>query len=389
MIVFVVRRFRKTSGHEYARIFSYLLSGDPDKFNPNTDLKSQLPILPYNEKREVPRSAFEVGDPIGSGNFGNVHKGEINGMYTKDSKTTIAIKSISGHADDNELEHFLYEIKIMGFVDPHLNLVSMIGSCTRNLDTDRELWLLLEFCEYGDLKKYLIKNKDQILSGAKSELINSRCLVLWLYGVAKGMEYLARNQIMHGDLAARNVLLDKDPFGLGYPIAKVADFGLSKKFDQNMQNYVKDEETSRTMVPWKWMALEYLLDGFLTLKSDVWSFGVLLWEMMSFGRIPYGQQGYEDLVTKLENGYRLPCPKDIKVISGWSPEALYTKLSKMCFVEEHDERGSFSDLVNIIEDELSQEERNRCRDMDEMYASTYAENYIRFGQAQNALKNNG
>ena len=121
-----------------------------------------------------------------------------------------------------------------------------------------------------------------------------------------------------------------------YPLAKVADFGLSKKFYDN----VKYEKTSRMLVAWKWMAIEYLTNEFFTLTSDVWSYAILLWEILSFGHTPYGCQEYGEVLKKLESGYRLPCPTDILILS-WSPDSLYNELSKVCFVAEPGNRATF------------------------------------------------
>ena len=170
----------------------------------------------------------------------------------------------------------------MGHVDPHLNLVSMIGTCTDE-DEEAKLWLLIEFCQFGDLKRYLVNNKTDILKGSNDSIINSRSLITWTYDIAKGMEYLMQKKIMHGDLAARNVMLCKNPLNNGYMVAMVADFGLSKNFYAKL----KYSKSVRLMVPWRWMAIEYLTDGYFELNSDVWSFAVLFWEILSFGKVIY------------------------------------------------------------------------------------------------------
>ena len=138
----------------------------------------------------------------------------------------------------------------------------MVGACTTELTSSRNMWLLLEYCSHGDLKTYLTKNRCLVISQN-----DGRNLLLWCDQISKGMQFLARNQIMHGDLAARNVLLDIDPLKPHLLIAKVADFGLSKKFYDNL----KYEKKTRELVPWKWMALEYMKSSYFTLNSDVWS----------------------------------------------------------------------------------------------------------------------
>ena len=266
----------------------------------------------YNySKKEITRERFEVSDQIGSGNFGKVFKGQLLGLYGNYSKTTVAMKSINGQkVNENELENLLCEIEIMMDVPPHLNLVSLIASCASEFEMKGELWLLLEFCQHGDLKNYLIENQTKILSGSPSDVISSRCLIKWAYDVANGMQFLSKNKIMHGDLAARNILMDDNLIVNECPVAKVADFGLSKK----LNDYAIYEKESREFVPWRWMAMEYLMDQYFTLTSDVWSYGVLFWEILSFGKIPYGHQDYDEVVAKLESGSRLTYPNYTKSV---------------------------------------------------------------------------
>ena len=107
------------------------------RINPSQDLKRQAKLLPYNTKREIPRKSFIVTDQIGCGNFGDVSKGELTGLYSESSKTSVAIKSINGPAEGVELRDFLHEIKIMSYIKPHLNLVSMIGSCCSDTEFER------------------------------------------------------------------------------------------------------------------------------------------------------------------------------------------------------------------------------------------------------------
>ena len=284
--------------------------------------------VPYNTKRDIKSSAFSITGELGSGNFGKIFKGELTGLYSPYSKTIIAIKSVQGQENASALNDLIREIKLMSYINPHLNLVSMIGSCRSDIDDNGKLWLLLEFCEYGDLKEYLSEKKSIILSENEKDVINNRCLLKWSYDVCKGMKYLSESKIMHGDLAARNILLSENVLTGKRPVAKVADYGLSKKFYEDLTY----EKTSRLFVPWKWMAIEYLNDDYFTLKSDVWSFGVLFWEMLSFGKSSYGHQEYEEVLSRLENGYRLQCPNEASKISSWNAKELYATISNQCFI---------------------------------------------------------
>ena len=340
--------------------------------NISVDLRAQIVNFSRTSKREIRSNMFTVGDQIGKGNFGKVFQGHIIGLHHPSSKTTVAIKAISGQISENELDFMLREIKIMNHISPNLNLVSMVASCTSDFEEHGNLWLLLEFCQYGDLRKFLKFYSSEILTGSDIDTINHRCLIMWAFDVANGMKHLEEKKIMHGDLAARNVLVNENPIKGGYPIAKVADFGLSKELNDSLI-YRKE---SRMEVPWRWMALEYLVDRYFTLKSDVWSFGVLFWEILSLGNIPYGHQRYEELIIKLKSDYRLSCPDGLESIVSWSPEIVFGKVSKLCFVANPDERGTFSDVVKLIAEELKEDELNFYNQIKENYKHNCAEHYL-------------
>ena len=127
------------------------------------------------------------------------------------------------------------------------------------------------------------------------------------------------------------------------------------------------------------MAMEYLKDDYFTLASDVWSYGVLLWEILSFGNTPYGKQDYDEILEKLEKGYRLPCPIEVEDVSSWSPKIFYNELSTKCFHENPNDRASFSDIVQSIETQLFSNEKGRYSQTSELYERNKASNYLRIG----------
>ena len=341
------------------------------------DIKHKADLVPHTTKREIRRESFAVKELLGSGNFGEVNIGELYGLHGPNSKTKVAIKSTK---KEGQLDDFLQEIKVMSYIKPHLNLVSMIGSCGSETKMKKEMWLVLEFCGHGDLKKFLNKNKKEILSGQKNGSMDDRCLVYWAHDIAKGMDHLYSHNIMHGDLAARNILLADNPIQPGQrPVAKVADFGLSKKFYNNLRY----EKQKRVYTPWRWMAPEYLTYDFFTLKSDVWSYGIVLWEILSFGRIPYGHTDPDEVVAQIEDGYRLPCPTDVTCATLWSPETFYKNISQVCFVNDPDDRGIFADVIKVIENELLPEEMTNYDDMSKNYESVCCNSYLTLGGQTN------
>ena len=134
--------------------------------------------------------------------------------------------------------------------------------------------------------------------------------------------------------------------------AKIGDFGLSKQIYE--KNYYKKSE--RNYVPWKWMAFEFLQYGKFQLKSDVWSYGVVIWEIFSLGKSPYGGQSYDEVFDRLNNGYHLPCPENVENILSWPAKQIYEELAAKCFTLEECERSGFPHLVQYIKSKLSAEE---------------------------------
>ena len=116
------------------------------------------------------------------------------------------------------------------------------------------------------------------------------------------------------------------------------------------------------------------------MASDVWSFGVVLWEIFSLGRLPYGQQDYEDVLKQLEEGFRLECPKDINEIKEWCPAKIYESLSNICFIGDPNERGSFDEVVQIMENELTENEKMRYEELNIKYHDQRSHNYMNIGQ---------
>jgi serine/threonine protein kinase len=159
---------------------------------------------------------------------------------------------------------------------------------------------------------------------------------------------------MHGDLAARNILIQKvkDENGQSSLVAKVSDFGLSKTFYDN----IRYKRQNQNDVPWKWMALEYLQSGHLTITSDVWSYGVVLWEILSIGREPYTNFTVDEMLSQFKNGYYLPCPEEALEIKTWNSKHVYENLAQVCFIADPMKRATFSDIVEELERNLDNDE---------------------------------
>lgn len=214
----------------------------------------------------------------------------------------------------------LSEIKILSYLGPHENIVGLIGAHTSDLQKGKVL-LFLELCDLGSLEKYLREVKPSLLMAndvpdEEEDIYSNRYLITqkvstnvdpflvkdmhrWSLEVAKGMEFVTSKNVIHADLATRNVLLTADKR------AKISDFGLSRRL-YYYTNYVK---TQHEPLPWRWMAPECLKRLEFNEKTDVWAFGVMLWEIYSFADIPYPGLSWDiNFPQTLEKGLRLSEP---------------------------------------------------------------------------------
>ncbi|XP_077156032.1 tyrosine-protein kinase SYK isoform X1 [Ranitomeya variabilis] len=243
---------------------------------------------------------------LGSGNFGTVKKGNLK--MTK-SERKVAVKILKNEGNDPSIQQeLLEEAKVMQQLDnPYI--VRMIGIC------EAEFWMLvMELAELGPLNKFLTKNRD----------LSEKNLTELVHQVSMGMKYLEEKNFVHRDLAARNVLLVTQHY------AKISDFGLSKAIGSN-ENYYKAKSCGKW--PVKWYAPECINYYKFSSKSDVWSFGVLMWEAYSFGQKPYkGMKGGE-VSQMIETGKRMESPPRC-------PPEMYD-LMKLCWTYKVEDRPTF------------------------------------------------
>ncbi|XP_041086191.1 megakaryocyte-associated tyrosine-protein kinase-like [Polyodon spathula] len=246
-----------------------------------------------------------LGESIGEGEFGAVFKGEYMGQK-------VAVKNIKC---DVTAQAFLEETAVMTKLQ-HPNLVRLLGVILHN-----GLHIVTEFMAKGNLVNFL-------RSRGRS-LINARQLLRFALDVCEGMEYLESRKFVHRDLAARNILVSSDN------AAKVSDFGLAKVDPKSMDN---------AKLPVKWTAPEALKkEQKFSTRSDVWSYGVLLWETFSYGRQPYPKMTLKEVKEKVEKGYRMEAPEDC-------PPAVYA-LMRSCWENDPGKRPSFRKLREKLEKE--------------------------------------
>ncbi|RWS01303.1 fibroblast growth factor receptor 1-like isoform X2, partial [Dinothrombium tinctorium] len=271
--------------------------------------------IPIDEKWEIDRESISLGEKLGEGAFGVVHKGKLRMI---DHETDIAIKMVKNGCRDEDVVALLEEVEIMKRVGNHRNVVSLIGCCTQ----DSPILLIMECASNGSLKNFLEKLVNYPNQMKTDDLIS------FALQIAEGMEHLAFVGCIHRDLAARNVLMS------GENVLKISDFGLARKSFGS--GYYKIKSMDQRL-PVRWLAPEAWKSGKFSTKSDVWSFGVLMWEIFSFGLKPYKEiEDIDILLAHINSGYRLQRPENCS--------SFIYDLMLLCWDEEPNNRPDFSEI---------------------------------------------
>ncbi|XP_068734089.1 proto-oncogene tyrosine-protein kinase receptor Ret-like isoform X1 [Montipora capricornis] len=290
---------------------------------------------------EVTRKDVKVEKIVGKGAFGQVAKGTAKNLPFHSGTTTVAVKMLKANAPASDKRDLKSELELMKTLKPHPHVIKLLGCVT---ETD-PLLVLIEYVPYGDLLGYLRKSrglndiyyKDPDIKPQTS--LTSQQLMKFAWQIADGMSYLSLRKIIHRDLAARNVLVGETE------TCKVTDFGMAR--DVQQENIY--ERKTRGRLPVKWTAYESLLYGKYTTKSDVWSYGVLLYEICTVGGSPYPRMDGKKIANLLQQGYRMPKPQHVD-------NDLY-QIMLNCWQDEPEARPSFADLTKQLKGMETQHKR--------------------------------
>ncbi|XP_020781285.2 receptor-type tyrosine-protein kinase FLT3 [Boleophthalmus pectinirostris] len=375
----------------------------------------------YDSKWEFPRENLELGNELGSGAFGMVVQATAYGINKPGVSQQVAVKMLKEKHQAVEKEALMSELKMLTHIGHHANIVNLLGACTET----GPIYLIFQYCCYGDLLNYLKDNSQRYHKSVTDAFMKDRFSILYhnlqrgqparemprtvdsyvpmhsattrgqenialltlnsaddmdcfedtdsfespdedlqaltfgdllsfAYQVAKGMEFLSSKNCIHRDLAARNVLVTKGR------MAKIGDFGLARDID-NDSNYVV---RGNVRLPVKWMAPESIFQGMYTMQSDVWAYGILLWEIFSLGVTPYpGMKVDHTFYAMIERGFKMECPY-------YASESVYSIMCK-CWELDSCNRPSFSKLVSFMAAQLTEIEEKLYHNMLDSNSNDY------------------
>ncbi|XP_016050251.2 proto-oncogene tyrosine-protein kinase receptor Ret [Erinaceus europaeus] len=339
----------------------------PGARRPSLDsLENQVSVdafkIPEDPKWEFPRKNLILGKTLGEGEFGKVVQATAFRLKGKAGHSTVAVKMLKENASPSELRDLLSEFNLLKQVS-HPQVIKLYGACSQ----DGPLLLIVEYAKYGSLRGFLRESRKagpgyvghrgsrspSYLDRPDERALTMGDLISFSWQISRGMQYLAEMKLVHRDLAARNVLVAE-----GRKM-KISDFGLSRDVYEE-DSYVK---RSKGRIPVKWMAIESLFDHVYTTQSDVWSFGVLLWEIVTLGGNPYPGIPPERLFNLLKTGYRMERPENCS-------EEMYG-LMLQCWKQEPDKRPVFADISRDLEKMMV-----KSRDYLDLAASTPSDSLL-------------
>jgi len=293
-------------------------------------LTSAMVAMPTRTPREIHRNALARIETIASGNYGEVFKGELSeGRLGRTMKTIVAVKVCRGKTSETAQDNLMKEAALMALFD-HRNVLSLIGVITT--PRDMAAMLVIAYCDHESLLEYVREHGTETAIATKLTFCTE---------VAQGLEYISSLRVIHRDVAARNILLD------ALLVCKVADFGLatalsdSKEYARLDKSDDKDKNGDNNEMPLRWAAPEVITNSRFSTQSDIWAFGVMIWEVFSNGKIPYEGFTLPEAAAKIREGVVLP-----KLPANMCPDEIHQTLMAVCFRIDVATRPTFRDIYD-------------------------------------------
>ncbi|CAH2274353.1 insulin-like growth factor 1 receptor isoform X1 [Pelobates cultripes] len=278
---------------------------------------------------EVPREKITMNRELGQGSFGMVYEGIAKGVVKDEAETRVAIKTVNEAASMRERIEFLNEASVMKEFNCH-HVVRLLGVVSQGQPT----LVIMELMTRGDLKSYLRSLRPDTENSSGQHPPSLKKMIQMAGEIADGMAYLNANKFVHRDLAARNCMVAEDF------TVKIGDFGMTRDIYET--DYYR--KGGKGLLPVRWMSPESLKDGVFTTNSDVWSFGVVLWEIATLAEQPYQGMSNEQVLRFVMEGGLLEKPDNC-------PDMLF-ELMRMCWQYNPKMRPSFLEIISSIKDEL-------------------------------------
>ncbi|CAH3146247.1 unnamed protein product [Pocillopora meandrina] len=297
----------------------------------DTSPPTLFPRARRSSRWEFPKTRLQIREVFGQGAFGQVAKGLALQIAGKANWTEVAVKMLKEDAEESDRRDLLSELSIMKKLPHHRHVVTLLGCVTTSVNP----LVIVEFASHGDLLGYLLKSRglpDTYYNTCKKlTRVTAKKLMMFAWQIASGMNFLCENKVVHRDLAARNVLVADGN------VCKITDFGMAR--DVQGSNIYTMKAGGR--IPAKWTAYEALSYGIYTTQSDVWSYGIVLYEIFTLGGEPYPGIKARDIANLLEKGFRMRRPRQLD-------KELFSVMFS-CWNEDPKKRPTFGTLQEALE----------------------------------------
>ncbi|XP_031618935.1 uncharacterized protein LOC116338039 isoform X1 [Contarinia nasturtii] len=311
-----------------------LLHGNLKSIDRSRALNDQAHLLPYKEEFKFSRKNLKFKNKIGTGAFGIVYEGLARGVLYHEEETKVAIKMVNDMSDDEALKDLVSEMKIMMYLGKDLNVVNLLGAVTENIEQN-EVMIIVEYCDYGNIRDLLKSNHKSFINQVDYE-----------------------NDSIDSTITNENSTEHEN------------DQQQFEEDKQSIDSTMDSDSGELEKVPLKWLALESLIEPIYTVYSDVWSFGIVLWELFSLGAEPYPgivANTFDELKTHLQDGHRMSKPD-------YATHSIYDVMYS-CWNIDPNSRPLFDRLAKTFSDLMKPDDLEEFNHLNKTFENSIAQKY--------------